>query len=310
MVTELQKKAAQAIVNIFETGSPQGDYGKVTLLLNDSCHLTYGRSQTTLASGNLHLLVKAYCEAAGAQFAAALAPHLEKLANRDTSLDNDIAFRSLLREAGDDPTMQDVQDQFFDRVYWNPSVQAASAIGIGTGLGTSVVYDSCIHGSWRRIRNRANDRHGLTNTIGEQTWINHYVSERRDWLATHSNTLLHRTVYRMDAFRQLVNAANWDLHLPFRVRGIVIDEDILLGAVPVRAAAHDEDERTLRLQTPNMQGDDVRAVQQALVDAGFAASADGIFGPQTEAAVKQFQQQQGLSVDGIVGPATRSALNL
>lgn len=173
-----------------------------------------------------------------------------------------------------------------------------------------MVYDSCIHGSWRRMRDRANERHGLARDIGENIWINRYVNERREWLANHTNTLLHRTVYRMDAFRQLINEAKWGLDLPLRMRGILIDEDILLGTEPIRASAHDEDERTLRLQSPHMQGNDVQAVQQALVDAGFAVSVDGVFGPRTEEAVKQFQQQRGLTVDGIVGPATRSALAL
>jgi peptidoglycan hydrolase-like protein with peptidoglycan-binding domain len=35
---------------------------------------------------------------------------------------------------------------------------------------------------------------------------------------------------------------------------------------------------------------------------------DSIFGPKTNAAVKRFQQLNGLSVDGIVGPKTRAAL--
>src|SRR5215831_16707865 len=67
-ITELQKKTAQTIVNIFETGHVRGDYGMVTLLASDYGHLTYGRSQTTLASGNLFLLIRAYCQAQDAQF--------------------------------------------------------------------------------------------------------------------------------------------------------------------------------------------------------------------------------------------------
>jgi peptidoglycan hydrolase-like protein with peptidoglycan-binding domain len=59
-----------------------------------------------------------------------------------------------------------------------------------------------------------------------------------------------------------------------------------------------------------MQGDDVRALQQALVAAGITVAVDGIFGSGADAAVKQFQSQQSLTVDGIVGPATRSALGI
>ena len=70
MLTDLQKGAVQAIVNIFETGAPLGDYASVTLLKGDTGHLTYGRSQTTLASGNLYLLIKDYVDTDGAAFGA------------------------------------------------------------------------------------------------------------------------------------------------------------------------------------------------------------------------------------------------
>ena len=39
-------------------------------------------------------------------------------------------------------------------------------------------------------------------------------------------------------------------------------------------------------------------------------SADGIYGPQTRAAVRRYQRNQGLAVDGIAGPATLSSLGL
>ena len=99
MPDRLENLAAQAIVNVFETGSAHGDYGNVTVVSGDTGHLTYGRSQTTLASGNLYLLIKAYCDAAEAGYAAALRPYLDALQQRDLSLDDNGTFRNLLHEA-------------------------------------------------------------------------------------------------------------------------------------------------------------------------------------------------------------------
>jgi putative chitinase len=53
---------------------------------------------------------------------------------------------------------------------------------------------------------------------------------------------------------------------------------------------------------------DVTALQTALSAHGYQMSADGIFGPGTEAAVKRFQQSRGLSADGVVGGQTWVAL--
>lgn len=63
-------------------------------------------------------------------------------------------------------------------------------------------------------------------------------------------------------------------------------------------------DRILRNQSPMMRGDDVKAVQKAV-----GVTADGIFGPSTETAVRKYQEERGLQVDGIVGPATVKAIN-
>jgi len=51
-------------------------------------------------------------------------------------------------------------------------------------------------------------------------------------------------------------------------------------------------------------GDLVKIVQRAV-----GVSADGDFGPRTEAAVRAFQRQHGLVPDGIVGPASWKAID-
>ncbi len=309
MVSDLQKKTAQAIVNIFETGRVRGDYGRVTLLVGDSGHLTYGRSQTTLASGNLYLLVKAYCDRDDAALGGELSGYLSAFKKIDLRLDNDNKLRRLLAEAGDDPVMREVQDAFFDRVYWNPAVQRCDTMGLRAALSVTVIYDSVIHGSVQRMIERTNERHGTTAVAGERTWIAGYVGERRDWLTGHKNTLLKRTVYRMEELGALVQAGNWDLRLPIRVRGVEIREEDFVEPTPsVRAWAGDQNESILCKTSPLTTGRNVKIIQEALRNLGFDIEVDGKFGKKTEEAVRQFQQRNGLVDDGIVGNATRMTL--
>ncbi|MEX0838874.1 MAG: peptidoglycan-binding protein [Parvibaculum sp.] len=308
MLTELQKQTAKAIVNIFETGRARGDYGRVTLLAGDSGHLTYGMAQTTLGSGNLHLLIKAYCTAPGAAYAAALNPYLQRLADIDLRLDNDLTLRGLLKEAGADPAMQEAQDGFFDRVFWRPTVEAASRLGLAEALSLAVIYDSMIHGSWNPTRDRALATAGQPSKVGERSWIAAYVKERRNWLAKHPNALLGKTVYRMDAFDTLIGAKNWQLALPLAVRGVRIDRTVFDYRPPVPVSAIDAATRNLLLTTPHMTGADVRALEEALVKDRYAINVDGVFDEGLEAALKSFQKEHGLIADGIAGPATRTIL--
>jgi 3D (Asp-Asp-Asp) domain-containing protein len=53
------------------------------------------------------------------------------------------------------------------------------------------------------------------------------------------------------------------------------------------------------------RGDEVKKVQKLLADIGFyAGEMDGIFGPGTLAAVKEFQSSNGIAVDGTVGKSS------
>jgi peptidoglycan hydrolase-like protein with peptidoglycan-binding domain len=52
------------------------------------------------------------------------------------------------------------------------------------------------------------------------------------------------------------------------------------------------------------EGRQVQLLQQAL----GGIKVDGVFGPETEAAVRSFQASKGLTVDGVVGPLTSAAL--
>ena len=66
---------------------------------------------------------------------------------------------------------------------------------------------------------------------------------------------------------------------------------------------------TLKLKKPPLHGPAVLALQQQLAALGYNLDADGIFGSDTDAAVKRFQRDHHLEVDGIVGPATQAILD-
>jgi peptidoglycan hydrolase-like protein with peptidoglycan-binding domain len=59
-----------------------------------------------------------------------------------------------------------------------------------------------------------------------------------------------------------------------------------------------------------MTGNDVRALQAALVREGYALNGDGVFGENLEKALKSFQREFGLVDDGVAGTATRLMLGI
>jgi N-acetylmuramoyl-L-alanine amidase len=68
-------------------------------------------------------------------------------------------------------------------------------------------------------------------------------------------------------------------------------------------------DRLLYLRRPMLRGDDVVDLQARLGALGFdAGRVDGIFGPDTERALRDFQRNAGLVIDGVCGPDVIAAL--
>jgi N-acetylmuramoyl-L-alanine amidase len=69
-------------------------------------------------------------------------------------------------------------------------------------------------------------------------------------------------------------------------------------------------DRALYLRSPLFRGDDVRELQRKLNSLGFdAGKEDGLLGPNTTRAVREFQLNVGHGADGIVGPDTVATLD-
>jgi len=110
-----------------------------------------------------------------------------------------------------------------------------------------------------------------------------------------------------------INAAKWrpyngsnphDHHVHVSINKVGEDDTRPwnIGPVPIASATPDAP-RPPKLLKRGSKGEEVRELQRLL-----GISADGDFGPKTEASVKAFQASRGLVADGKVGPQTWQAL--
>lgn len=80
---------------------------------------------------------------------------------------------------------------------------------------------------------------------------------------------------------------------------------ILLNTFVITAIAFTYNQTTSAMSKIGSRGEEVRQIQKKLKELGFySGSIDGIYGVQTQKAVKQFQKSRGLTSDGIAGPKT------
>jgi hypothetical protein len=79
----------------------------------------------------------------------------------------------------------------------------------------------------------------------------------------------------------------------------------LLAGMTLAAGAAVAQDQTQTSGSSTRAGGSVVALQKAL-----GIPADGVYGPQTAAAVRTFQRNHGLAVDGVAGPATMSAMGI
>jgi len=93
------------------------------------------------------------------------------------------------------------------------------------------------------------------------------------------------------------------------IRGAVDLNISRLSDTSKKAGGDDTVNINLPVLQKGSQGNTVKAVQQLLAAKGYkSGKTDGIFGANTEAAVKKFQATKGLTADGIVGKNSYNAL--
>jgi chitosanase len=216
MINPATKLKIQTIVSVFETSSLKPRYD-ILVCLNDGPRkikqITYGKHQTT-EYGNLQALIRMYCDRHG-RYENDLRSYLAYIGNPKHPLAGNDPFKMLLKLAGTDDIMHQVQDEFFDRYYWDPAVNFFTSNLFNLPLAMAVIYDSYIHSggipSWLR-----DDFKEVPPVKGgnEKDWVKAYVTTRDYWLEHHENKILRGTDYRTDAWLDCIALGNWELQQP------------------------------------------------------------------------------------------------
>ena len=232
-----KKRICQAIVNVFETGVPSGNYGALAVL-RDGAGFSYGRSQSTDGGDVLDEICFQYGNAKGA-WSTVVAKHIERLVCDGTiSLAPwtagsypaswpawAIELADALRKAGTDPAMIAVQDRVFDERYWIPAAKQCDEMKLVLPLSWAAVYDTAIQSGPGRIWSmRALFPQSPPSKGGsEKIWAQAYVTARHQWIAGFTGkdaahtAAVRSTTYRMDAFDAFIAAGNWQLDTPLQI---------------------------------------------------------------------------------------------
>lgn len=227
-ITREQKSKILKIVNVFETGTPEGKYDNISIYKDGPVingekiyQITYGRSQTT-EFGNLKRLIENYISNGGI-YADHFSAYISKI-GKQPSLRKDQNFKDILKEAAiQDSVMRTTQDDFFDLYYYQPAFIWFDGHGFIEALSLLVIYDSFIHsgGILSFLRQRFPERPPV-NGGNEKVWIEQYVNTRHNWLKTHTNEILQKTVYRTNCFKKQIQNDNWNLYQPVNANGVLL----------------------------------------------------------------------------------------
>lgn len=222
---------ANQITSLMEGGSTKGDYAALTIV-RDGGIVSYGKHQSTLASGSLGDVVNAYLESSKSPTARSLREYLPRVSRRDASLRDDQGFLNDLRNAAKEQAMKDAQDMVFNVGYWKPAVQAASGAGIESPLGLALLYDTKIQGGMESLMDKTRAALGGDigakvgeKTIDEQSFLKKFTELRADRLENLAKAAeakgekaranaLRSSTYRCRGFLALIEAGNLNVAGP------------------------------------------------------------------------------------------------
>ncbi len=220
------------ITSVIESGAA----GASAINDYDDGIVSYGYHQATLASGALEAVLTRYIESGG-DHASDLAAYMSRVKSKDASLRRDKGFKALLKKAGKDPVMRAAQHDSFGDDYYVPAKTAATAHGLRSPLGISMLYDTNIQGGMglilkrtvRKLGGKVGDK-GIT----EVQFLNEFNARRKARLLALANSqelrgkaangrALRNSAKRCDELQALLDADNLTLAGKFAIKGTPVE---------------------------------------------------------------------------------------
>lgn len=246
-LTTMQHKSIKSILNMIESGEPEGVYDQLVVLVDengvqDGAGITFGKMQTTENGGGLYDLLNRYINLKG-KYANNFRPFMGQLyysggpKERKDALTENAVFRdTLVMAARNDILMRKAQDDLFDEKYYKPALIVSDQYSLVKPLSIAVVFDSTIHsgegdyleGFDPNVVDDGNE--GPDRGVGfhfwkfsenydgpesEEAFIAGYLEYRWKFLAGFKRVGTRRTVYRLQLFKNLIAAGKWNLDAPF-----------------------------------------------------------------------------------------------
>jgi chitosanase len=97
-------------------------------------------------------------------------------------------------------------------------------MALTTPLAHLAVYDTVIQSGPSRVDSLRKNFPEVPPSRGgdEKAWVAAFLKARKAFLLSSSNTLVQRSVYRVDAMLGLATAGNWELATPLTYRGATV----------------------------------------------------------------------------------------
>lgn len=255
--TERDKLIAMAIVSCFETGKPFGDYTAVAVL-DDGAGISYGIKQFTHRSKSLYAVLRRFQDLGGdlpAGFDSVMSDL--KAGTRIAPIANSTSIKAELRRLGKDPLMHQAQHEIAIEKYLQPAIDACEGDDFQYPLSLAVIYDSKVHGSFDKIRDKTQvvrpGNGSMKPEEYEREWISKYVQNRDRWLE--SIPRLRKTDYRTDFFLAQIARGNWKLNLPLSVHGVRLTVAMFESFTDVGDSEIDDAISSGPVFTPQQQGE-------------------------------------------------------